>query len=256
MFTIINYNPFKKNKDKPQTKNKLYIHDTNIFKSIRDKECVYLNKKTTHSNHYFKDQNGNMCKYITENSILIWEKYIYSKFLKYNIFPVVNSTDNHIIYHTSNLVSLRTFLENPTVNITYILYELFSFINSFKLYGFIHGNLNIDNIFIYTQKNYIDFYVIDFTNSYIYPEYNNSYNAPLYKRMSYLGDYYLDQYYFPSELGRYSDWDFITLYVSLKIQMSNTLLTGDNLYILDHVVSSYININYINNLLKLAIGNS
>lgn len=240
MFNILNYN-WLQNKD----------DSNNIFRN-KDLECSRLNKKSTHSNYYSKDQKGNICKYINKDDILKWELNVYMTFIQNNLFPLVNSTQSHMIYYTSNLISLRTFLykSENIINITYILNELFSYVHSFRLYGFIHGNLNIDNVFIYPHqsklKNY-QFYVIDYTNSYICVSDNDIWHTPKYKRISYLGNNCISR-----DLTKLINWDFITLYISLKILFKDNI---ENMRILDKIISNYINIEDIHKLLKKVINN-
>lgn len=234
MFKFLNY---KKEEDKTE--------DNSIFRTTNDIECVYLNKKSTHYNHYSKDQKGNICKFIDNSHILDWEFNVYLTFIQKNIFPLANSTQRHIIYYTNNLVSLRTFLIKYNINMTHLLHELFSFINHFKTFGFIHGNLHLDNIFIYpkSESGRLEFYVIDYTNSYISSLNNeNMWSFPLYKRTSFLGDHYISH-----DLQKFANWDFITLYVSLKILFTNNI---EYLCILDSTISNYIDINYLHNLMK------
>ena len=150
-----------------------YTKHENIFKIISKKTdtiCLNINKKNNLQNNslkYFYDKNmeGNIEKYFIDTQFFKWEIDVYLYLVDKNIVPLSSTNNQKIIYHTNKLQSLFTVLKNTCTNktnIKCILNELFSFVNKFKKIHFIHGNLNLYNIFV--DENGM-FSVIDFSNS-------------------------------------------------------------------------------------------
>jgi RIO-like serine/threonine protein kinase len=154
-----------------------YTKHENIFKIISKKTdtiCLNINKRDNIKNKfanislkYFYDKNsqGNIEKYFIDTDLFKWEIDVYLYLVDKNIVPLSSTDNQKIIYHTNKLQSLFTVLKNTCknkTNIKCILNELFSFVNKFKKIHFVHGNLNLYNIFI--DENGM-FSVIDFSNS-------------------------------------------------------------------------------------------
>lgn len=182
--------------------------------------------------NYLYSKN-NIIKKISNNKIYKNEIDIYLYLLDKNITLLSSSRNSSISYHITNEISLYNYLKESKNNSTYksnikiVLNELFCFVNKFKSYNFIHGNLHIHNIFlnpnIFSNKNTFvqkqNFYVIDFNHSKIYKK------DDIYK----------------------SNWDFFTLYVSLKKNFKNDI---KHLIYLETLIVNYIdksNLKYLLN---------
>ena len=152
-----------------------YTKHENIFKSKKtDTICLNINKRDNIKNNlqnnslkYFYDKNsqGNIEKYFIDTDLFKWEIDVYLYLVDKNIVPLSSTDNQKIIYHTNKLQSLFTVLKNTCTNktnIKCILNELFSFVRKFKKIHFVHGNLNLYNIFV--DENGM-FSVIDFSNS-------------------------------------------------------------------------------------------
>jgi hypothetical protein len=216
--------------------------ESNVFKSKKDEECRQITKKCVQISFCEKDKHNNISKFYTSEDVLKWELRVYMTLEKWNIVPKIKSGNLQVTYGTNDLVSLRTMLTRHTIEeYTVFLYELFSFINSFKQLQFVHGNLHIDNIFV-EQENQLNFYVIDFANSYLF---NSKVSQPQYNRSSYIGEY-------NNKLKAYHliYWDFFTMYISLLqvIGKDKKLKT-----ILDSIVKTYIKKETMYALLSLVV---
>ena len=199
--------------------------EENIFKQdIIDAECKFLNKQNFSKYFYNKDQNNNIIKYYKNQFDLECELVVYTYLLNKRITnPICQVKHKHLCYITNDKISLYTCLTNQEkfkVNIPFILNELFSFVNTFKKYNFLHGNLNLHNIFI-DAKN-LKFSVIDLTNAFILEEMYND----------------------KAIIEFFEYWDFFSLYKSLKNQscIKN--------YDLDNVILNYINLNVFKKFTK------
>jgi len=198
--------------------------NTGIFKkfskNISNKECFYLNLLCNQNCYCKIDEDNNIKRICFNDEIYNHEINIYLTLLKYkaDISTMISIHKNEIIYITNNLISLRTFLLNNKSHISLIINETFAFINKFKHYHFIHGNLHIDNIYINIKNGYT-FHVIDLCNSYIINEMNinnvniNENNSISYKRKSFI-DTFIFYSYLEDNLY-YSD--FLSLFISLKL---------------------------------------
>lgn len=166
--------------------------------------------------------NGNLYRYYKNSELFDYECLIYMQLIDAKISPLVNPGIKKISYHIKNMQSFRSYISNSsTKNIPFIINDVFNFILSYKSLKFVHGNLHIDNLFIYKKK----FYILDFVNAY-------HYLVPLpksYKRSSFLGEFHLKE---TSNMLEY--WDMFTFYLSLK-----SLLT-DNVEKIDKYFFSYI----------------
>jgi hypothetical protein len=208
--------------------------------------CDYINNKCMQECKcdIEKKNSGNIIRIFDNNDLYNWETKIYLKLINSEIVPLINTNnENSIIYILNEYVSLRRFLEEKQNynNTNLILNELYSFINTFKKYNFVHGNLHIDNIFIKQNENdkfKYDFKVIDYVNSYIKNERLSFY------RTSFLGEYDIKNNKFLNY------WDFFTIYISLNKFFKNKI---NMLYNLENIVESYIPCNIFNNILKETI---
>jgi len=214
--------------------------------TVIDINCEKINNKCMQSCTCISENrySDNILRIFDVDELYKWEIQVYLKLLDTNITPFISYNNNRICYELTGYISLRTFLEKKEnqEKSSLIINELYSFINTFKKYNFIHGNLHIDNIFIKNDqcnKTNFDFKVIDYVNSYLL---NKKYENHKYKKSSFVGEYkkkenkYFMQY-----------WDFFTIYVSLKLFLRNKY---NELYTLQNIVESYIPNNIFNNILN------
>jgi len=193
-------------------------NDENIFKSLStklDKECQYINLQCNQNCFCKKDITTNNIKRIALDPLISYhESNVYLNLLSNNsnITTLMSISHDEITYETKRLISLRTFLKNNVDYTTYIINELFAFINTFKKYNFIHGNLHIDNIYIKINKDNkhsFNFFIIDLCNSYFI---NNDFCH--YKRTSFLNEY-------DSKKNLLFYWDFCSIWSSLSLFYEN-----------------------------------
>lgn len=141
----------------------------NVFKSLStfDKDCYFLNSKCNRECYCDKDKDNNIRRICFDKTIFNYETFIYLSLLKRNadITSMISFNKNDLLYITKDYISLRIFLLNNPNHTSLIINEVFAFINTFKKYNFIHGNLHIDNIFVDINNNY-KFHIIDLCNSY------------------------------------------------------------------------------------------
>jgi len=207
-------------------------HSENIFRRCTDQECHLLNSKCGKLGICGKDEDGNIFKLCTSEDVFNWEVAVYLDMLEANIFPYVSTVGKLLTYSTKKLVSVRTFLkQQPRINFTVFLHELYSFVNSFRKHCFLHGNLHVDNIFVHPTKFHTAprFFVIDYANSFILKK---RHSIPIYTRTS-----FMEEYDVKLKFTAFMDWDFITLHVSLKQMFFKQ---GERLCIIDNVITTYI----------------
>ncbi|NBP00265.1 MAG: hypothetical protein EBU90_09105 [Proteobacteria bacterium] len=207
-------------------------HSENIFRQHADEECRLLNSKCRQLGICGKDDDGNIFKLCTSEDVFNWEVAVYLDMLEANIFPYVSTAGKLLTYSTKSLVSVRTFLQQqPRISFAVFLHELCSFVNSFRKYRFLHGNLHVDNIFVHPTKFHTAprFFVIDYANSFILKK---RHSFPIYTRTS-----FMEEYDVKLNFSAFTDWDFITLYVSLKQLFFQQ---GERLSVIDNVIISYI----------------
>lgn len=114
--------------------------------------------------------------YLTNTDEMItWEtkvsKYLQKRNINYLPFDIERESGK-ITYDINNIISLSECLQTKNINL--FLNEIFSFVNRFKTYEFVHGNINLDNLYYDTLK--CTFVISDFTNS----NYKNQF--PKYKQ--------------------------------------------------------------------------
>ena len=207
-----------------------------LFKSKNiDEECRYINEKCLQNCICIKDTDNNIIKKCFDQDLFYWETSIYLALVDKNFIPMASPQFPKIIYHTHNMKSLRSILKSQSCNIKEILNEVFNFVNLFKKYNFIHGNLHIDNIFIDNNNNY---YIIDFTNSY----YHFIKGGPNYKRRSFINFQYNDHHI--------NYLDFFTLYISLKLFFKDKI---KYIYYLENLIRNYIKNEILIQMLQLYI---
>lgn len=80
-----------------------------------------------------------------------------------DIVPPFKLNGTTIEYNLDGMVSLRTFIESKkkAVSVALVKYELLSFVAGFKRMNFVHGNLNLDNIFVNLGTSPPEFRVLD-----------------------------------------------------------------------------------------------
>lgn len=203
-------------------------------------ECKFLNISCINPCIFIKDLDKNIIKFQKSNDMISWESSIYIKFIDFNIFPFVNIDLKacQIKYITQNLISLRSFFEYICKDITKInllLNELFCFINFCKNNNFLHGNLQIDNIYL-NEKDYTKFYFIDYSNSFIL----DTPNYPKFKRTSFMNE-------FDSKINDnyLCFWDFFTVYISIKNYFHND---KNILLLLEKIIVFYIPIKILSKI--------
>lgn len=205
-------------------------------KTSIDNECQYINNSCIQA-CICEKLNGDIIRKYQNRSLFLWETELYKRFLDYNIFPCISATKDTITYKVKGMVSLRIYLNNLTnKNTTLFLNELFSFIKTFKKVGFVHGNLNIDNIFI-SQQSKLHFFVIDYTNSYNLKRQS----MPSYSRTSFIGEYE-DK---TLKCNQWLYWDILTVYISIKQYYKEQ---NKKTRILEYVVETFISRNNLSSL--------
>lgn len=203
-------------------------------------ECKKLNDYCMQDCIFVKDKK-NIRKIFRLKNVFEWELYIYKNIQSIDILPevqIVNTeSQKEIIYNTDKLISLRTFLKKRGINKSMIFQELFSYIKTFRQYSFIHGNLNIDNIFL-TSKFHITprFYIIDYANSYLVSR--NSW--PSYKRLSFIGGW-------DEKLGfeNFLYWDYLTIFISLKKNISK----NEQLRV-ESIIDNFVHVDILKKLIE------
>jgi len=241
------------------------VTDTdNLFAPKVNSECYFLNCQCKQDCYCDKDKNGNIRRLCLDINAYHHEINVYMTLLKKNanistLISVENKKmkSNELIYFTKHYKSLRKLLSEINENknssskfkITFslIINELFAYINTFKKYNFIHGNLHIDNIFIEIVDNQLFFYVIDLCNSYFTDndtenvdsndyiikykiKYKTKYETK-YKRTSFLNEYDAKRYVL-------NYWDFFSIYISLSL--SNEKNSVIDLKYVKTVIENYI----------------
>ena len=203
-----------------------------LFKSeLIDMECKYINEKCLQECICSKTLDNNIIKKFFDKDSFYWEKEVYLALVERDIVPLASPRMYTIVYHTHNMMSLRSILKNKDCHKKLILNEVFNFVGIFNKINFIHGNLHIDNIFVDKDNR---FYILDLTNSY----YDRAKGSPKYKRRSF-PDFKYNKYL-----------DIFTLYISLKlffrydlkyIQYIDSLI---NIYISDDKIVEMLNKMY------------
>lgn len=142
----------------------------NIFKQdIIDPECCLLNKwKRTFGTHFYEKASTSIVKYYQdENNFateIILHQYLSNK--KITTDFKFNLENKQLSYILDDKISLYNYLETCNESdglLRVLLNELFAFVNKFKKYNFVHGNLHIANIFVNPKT--LKLYTIDFTHS-------------------------------------------------------------------------------------------
>jgi hypothetical protein len=211
--------------------------------SILDNICENINNKCIQACKCYME-NNNIVRVFDDNYLYNWEIVIYFKLIDTSIVPLINSEKDKIVYILNDYIPLRTFLfmQNNKNNeiISLILNELYSFINMFKKYSYIHGNLHIDNILIKKVNQKYEFKVIDFVNSYILYKENIEDMEENFTKTSFICEWKKKE---NKQTIQY--WDFFTIYISLInfFKKSPSLL-----YIIQNIMESYIPYNIFNNI--------
>ncbi len=148
----------------------------NIFKNKHENTIDDVNLYSTHNTIFVKTQNG-IKRVYSDISVMNWEMYVYFYLDDRcpDIIPNIDISDKDksITYCTINTIPLKKFLDKNIKKYSCILNELVSFVNTFKKYKFVHGNLHISNILVdTTNEKFYKFYIIDLSNSYI-PDFEN-----------------------------------------------------------------------------------
>jgi hypothetical protein len=197
------------------------------LKSQMDNECKFLQHNCTHSCAWSKDVDNNIVKVFPCKDVYAWETFVYLNMVDEDIFPLVSPQTDTLTYITKDLISLRTLLNGKSkFNTTLLLNELFSCIHKFKSLHFMHGNLNMDNIFVNPSSLPTDpqFVVIDYANSII----TGLKQSPQYERTSFLKESCQEVDW---------NWDFCTLYFCLKLYFKGNIA---KLRLLDDLVATYV----------------
>jgi len=191
----------------------------------KDNECELICKFSLNKCIFYRDSKNNIIKKFVNTFMYDNEINIYLYLLDKKITLLSTPGKLSLCYNIKDEISLHSYLDNYKPNITFLLNELFCFINKFKSYKFVHGNLHLHNIFLnpktFLQKG--NFYVIDFSNSYI-----------------------IQKNYTKNKLFVYN-WDFFSLYISLKNFFKNDI---KNLIYLENLIVNYINPSDLRSLLN------
>jgi len=147
--------------------------DNPFMQNSLDNECRMLCRTSKQNCYFARDKSLNITKYTSDTEAYDNEVHFYLKFLGKHLFPDMNATNNTITYMVNNMKSLRSFLDDmssfqKSKKYGIILNELLSFVNTFQKLHFVHGNLNIDNVFVEVSSHsvsLIKFCVIDFGHS-------------------------------------------------------------------------------------------
>jgi hypothetical protein len=226
--------------------------DKNVFKSwdsikSNNSECFFLNKYCLQQCYCEKDINLNITKYFIDKDIYDWEINVYFKLLNKKITPEIRiEEDKYLTYIVRDKVSIYNFLLKNKKYTKFVLNELYSFVNKFNKYNFLHGNLHLHNIFIDPDKFLSKgrFYIIDFSNSYIFKTNRKGVTScPQYNRTSFMGEY-------DKKISNefYIYWDFFTLYISLKMFLKNDF---ENLVYLENLIQNYMSDDIIKRFISL-----
>lgn len=219
----------------------------NIFKSSEndDKECLFINKYCLQKCYCERDIEKNIIKYCIDDQVYEWELNVYNYLLNKKLTTNMTILDNKIIYNTFDKISLYNYLLKNTWYTKIILNEVFSFVKKFNKYNFLHGNLHLHNIFV-NPDTFLSkgrFYVIDFSNSFIFKTNRNGVTScPEYHRTSFIGEYdkkVNDEFFIY--------WDFFTLYVSLKMFLKND---RENLVYLENLIQNYMSQELVEKYLR------
>lgn len=145
----------------------------NIFKqNIIDPECCLLNKCLGTRNSFYEKESTNIVKYYKdENNFateIILHHYLSNK--KITTDFDIDLKNKKLSYIIDGKISLYNYLEtcNHYGKIRVLSNELFAFVNNFKKYNFVHGNVHIANIFVNPKT--LKLYTIDFTHSRFLPK--------------------------------------------------------------------------------------
>ena len=227
------------------------INTENLFSPKVSSECYFINSQCKQHCYCDKDKNGNIQRLCFDINVYHHEINVYMTLLKKNAnISTLMSVEkkkiknNEITYFTKHYKSLRTLINeishNKNVNkfkvkFSLIINELFAYINSFKKYNFIHGNLHIDNIFVEIIDKQLYFYAIDLCNSYFTDSHltNNSDFVDImkYKRTSFLNEYDAKRYVL-------NYWDFFSMYISLSLSSEKNQII--DLKYVKTVIENYI----------------
>lgn len=218
-----------------------------IFKISKDESYNNIDRNSLHSIYTDKDKDNNIYIQFMTHEPFEWEKNIYLHLVDSNLIPLASSDNKRltITYNTSDMIPLKAYLKNLNYKNTIVLiHELYSYVQSFNKSKFVHGNLHIDNILInkYSHINNLTFYVIDFSNSYIF-NISNQNKSPSYTRSS-----FLKEYKSKIKLQNLMFWDYFTLYISLKMYF---VKKTNILNYLDELIFTYLKPNILNNFIKL-----
>lgn len=204
-----------------------------------DNECKYINSNCVQCCICERDSDNNICRKYSNKDIYKWETDIYLKFVEYSIFPGVTAGIDTVTYKVRDMVSLRVYLGCVNVkNLTILMNELFAYVKRFRKMGFMHGNLNIDNIFVSKVNKKLHFFVIDYSNSY---NLNKRNSVPGYPRTSFIGESENKLEYM-----NYIYWDILTLYISIKKYYKE--LKNNSVVIIEEIIDTYIPRDIINEL--------
>ena len=142
--------------------------DAGIFKEISTSENIDLNKYIKLEEAFYYQDNSRIVKKFRDHNLYNWELYVYMKLLQHDIIPpVVDVSDNKLVFDTSNIISLKKSIENGSIfshhkiTIHALMNNVMLFLNHIKTLG-INVNLNLDTL--YVSKDVLKFYIIDLSD--------------------------------------------------------------------------------------------
>lgn len=143
--------------------------DAGIFKEISIKENIDLNKYIDLEEAFYYKNNNCIVKKFRDHNLYNWELYVYMKLLKHDVIPpVVDVSDNKLVFDTSNIISLKESIDNGIIfsnhkiTIHALMNNVMLFLNHIKTLG-ININLNLDTLYVSTH-GVLKFYIIDLSD--------------------------------------------------------------------------------------------
>lgn len=138
----------------------------NVFKCRQDKTCRALTVSS--GAWYEKTKNGDIVKHCYDESMFKKEIDMYLALLDTPIAaPMSVVKPLQITYALKDAASLRWYINttNDIIKLNLLIHEVFSFLQMLRSRRFVHGNMNVDNVFVKTTKHGVVFCVVDLSKS-------------------------------------------------------------------------------------------
>jgi hypothetical protein len=143
-----------------------------IFKPFKKKEKINTNNLNRLNDEIrYTYTEPNLIKYYYNNNIFDKEVYILATLetIDFNIMPKIvhieynKENKSYINFDMTDLISLKSILENPKTNFYLIMNELVSFLLSIKNHKIFVYNLDIEHIYLNFEK--LEFYILDLSET-------------------------------------------------------------------------------------------